>query len=137
MKQTITLSVLTLVLSVSLADASEIRGKVTKDGIGAGGVFVSAHDTENRKASGVFTAADGSYVIDELREKDYRVRARQKGLNDVWLEDVTGGTTGIEIKMTNASGWKLERQRTADSAFGMLRFDDIRDKLNFKMYCSY
>jgi len=137
MKQKITLSVLAFALSVSLAKANEIRGKVTKDGIGAGGVFVSAHDTENRKASGVFTAADGTYVIDELREKDYRVRARQKGLNDVWLEDVTAGSTGIEIKMTNATGWKLERQRTADSAFGMLKFDDMRDKLNFKMYCTY
>jgi len=137
MKQKITLSVLAFALSVSLADATEIRGKVTKDGIGAGGVFVSAHDTENRKASGVFTAADGTYVIDGLREKDYRVRARQKGLIDVLLYDITAGSTGIEIKMTNATGWKLERQRTADSAFGMLKFDDLRDKLNFKMYCTY
>ena len=64
------------------------------------GCFVSAHDMENRKASGVFTAADGTYVIDELRVKDYRVRARQKGLIDVWLEDITAGSTGIEIKMT-------------------------------------
>ena len=137
MKQTITLSVLTFALSVSLADANEIRGKVTKDGIGVGGVFVSAHDTENRKASGVFTAADGTYVIDGLREKDYRVRARQKGLVDVLLYDITAGSIGIEIKMTDATGWKLERQRTADSAFGMLKFDDMRDKLNFKMYCTY
>ena len=137
MKQKITLSVLAFALSVSWTNATEIRGKVTKDGKGVGGVFVSAHDMENRKASGVFTAADGSYVIDELREKDYRVRARQKGLIDVWLEDVTAGSKGIEIKMTNATGWKLERQRTADSAFGMLKFDDMRDKLNFKMYCTY
>ena len=137
MKQKITLSVLAFALSVSWTNATEIRGKVTKDGKGVGGVFVSAHDTENRKASGVFTAVDGSYVIDELREKDYRVRARQKGLIDVWLEDVTAGSKGIEIKMTNATGWKLERQRTADSAFGMLKFDDMRDKLNFKMYCTY
>ena len=39
--------------------------------------------------------------------------------------------------MTTATGWKLERQRTADSGFGMLKFDNHRDKLNFKMYCSY
>ncbi|MDA9961246.1 carboxypeptidase regulatory-like domain-containing protein [Opitutales bacterium] len=137
MKQRITLTILAFALSVSLADANEIRGKVTKNGKGVEGVFVSAHDMENRKASGVFTAADGTYVIDELRVKDYRVRARQKGLIDVWLEDITAGSTGIEIKMTNATGWKLERQRTADSAFGMLKFDDVRDKLNFKMFCAY
>ena len=92
MKQKITLSVLAFALSVSWTNATEIRGKVTKDDKGVGGVFVSAHDTENRKATGVFTAADGSYTIDGLRQKDYRVRARQKGLNDVWLDDITAGT---------------------------------------------
>ena len=69
MNQKTTLSILAFALSVSLAKANEIRGKVTKDGKGVGGVFVSAHDTENRKASGVFTAADGSYVIDELAKR--------------------------------------------------------------------
>jgi len=91
MKQKLTLTLLVFALSVSLADAKEIRGKVTKDGKGVGGVFVSAHDTENRKSTGVFTAADGTYAIDGLREKDYRVRARLKGLNDVWLDDITAG----------------------------------------------
>ena len=95
------------VLSASLANAKEIRGKVTKQGQGVGGVFVSAHDTENRKATGVFTATDGTYVIDGLRNKDYRVRARQKGLNDVWIDDVTSGSKKIDIKMTTATGWKL------------------------------
>ncbi|MFM1555245.1 MAG: carboxypeptidase-like regulatory domain-containing protein, partial [Limisphaerales bacterium] len=137
MKQKLTLTLAALALSAWLVDAKEIRGKVTKDDKGVGGVFVSAHDTENRKATGVFTAADGSYTIDGLRQKDYRVRARQKGLNDVWLDDITAGTKGVEIKMTNATGWKLERQRTADSAFGMLKFDNSKDKLNFKMFCTY
>ena len=104
MKQKIILSLLAFALSVSLVDATEIRGKVTKDGKGVGGVFVSAHDAENRKATGVFTAADGTYVIDGLREKDFRVRARQKSLNDVWLDDITAGSKGIEIKMT-AGSW--------------------------------
>jgi len=137
MKQKITLTLVAFVLSVYWVDSKEIRGKVTKGGKGVGGVFVSAHDTENRKATGVFTATDGSYSINDLRQKDYRVRARQKGLNDVWLDDITAGSKGIEIKMTNATGWKLERQRTADSAFGRLKFDNTRDKLNFKMFCTY
>ena len=51
--------------------------------------------------------------------------------------DVTSGSKKIDIKMTTATGWKLERQRPADSAFGMLKFDSSRDKLNFKMYCAY
>ena len=137
MKQKFILTLLSFVLSVSFLDAEEIHGKVTKGGKGVGGVFISAHDTENRKATGVFTAPDGTYTIDGLREKDYRVRARQKGLNDVWLDDITAGSKGINIKMTEATGWKLERQRTADSAFSMMKFDSQRDKLNFKMFCSY
>ncbi len=137
MKTKLHFTITALALSVSLVSAKEIRGTVTQDGKGVGGVFVSAHDTENRKATGVFTASDGTYTIGDLREKDYRVRARLKGLNDVWLDDVTAGSNGILIKMTSATGWKLERQRTADSAFGMLKFDSQRDKLNFKMYCSY
>ena len=32
---------------------------------------------------------------------------------------------------------KLESQRPASSAFSMLKFDDPRDKMNFKMFCSY
>ena len=56
MKQKITLTLLTFALSIPLMEAKEIRGKATKDGKGVGGVFVSAHDTENRKATGVFTA---------------------------------------------------------------------------------
>ena len=137
MKLKLPLTMMAFVLLASLANAKEIRGKVTKQGQGVGGVFVSAHDTENRKATGVFTATDGTYVIDGLRNKDYRVRARQKGLNDVWIDDVTSGSKKIDIKMTTATGWKLERQRPADSAFGMLKFVSSRDKLNFKMYCAY
>ena len=62
MKQKITLTLVAFALSVYWADSKEIRGKVTKGGKGVGGVFVSAHDTENRKATGVFTVPDGSYT---------------------------------------------------------------------------
>ena len=60
MKTKLHFTILALALSVSLAAAKEIRGTVTQDGKGVGRVFLSAHDTENRKATGVFTAADGS-----------------------------------------------------------------------------
>ena len=96
-------------LLVSLADAKEIRGKVTKDGKGVGGVFVSAHDTENRKSTGVFTAADGTYAIDGLREKDYRVRARLKGLNEIDGIDIdTGSLEAIDDGFVEYNGtWSV------------------------------
>ncbi|SVA94893.1 uncharacterized protein METZ01_LOCUS147747, partial [marine metagenome] len=131
-------AVLALSVSVICADAKTISGKVTgKGGKGMGGVFVSAHDTEHRKSTGVFTARDGSFVIDGLRDLGHKVRARLLGQNDVWLDDIAPGSPELTIAMTPATGWKLEKQRTADSAFAMLKFEDTRDKLNFKMFCSY
>ena len=124
--------------SAIFAEAKNISGKVTgENGKGLGGVFVSAQDIENRRSTGVFTALDGSFTIGGLRDKEHKVRARLIGLNDVWLEDIAAGAKSVIIKMTPATGWKLEKQRPADSSFSMLKFDDTRDKLNFKMFCTY
>ena len=124
--------------SAIFAEAKNISGKVTSEnGKGLGGVFVSAQDIENRRSTGVFTALDGSFTIGGLRDKEHKVRARLIGLNDVWLEDIAAGAKSVIIKMTPATGWKLEKQRPADSSFSMLKFDDTRDKLNFKMFCTY
>ena len=138
MTSRIATAVLALSVSIICADAKTISGRVTgKDGEGIGGVFVSAHDTEHRKSTGVFTAKDGSFAIDGLRDKDHKVRARLMGQNDVWLEDIAAGSRNVAIAMTPATGWKLEKQRPAASAFSMLKFDSTRDKLNFKMFCTY
>ncbi len=124
--------------SAIFAEAKNISGKVTgENGKGLGGVFVSAQDIENRRSTGVFTALDGSFTIGGLRDKEHKVRARLIGLNDVWLEDIAAGAKSVIIKMTPATGWKLEKQRPADSSFSMLKFDNTRDKLNFKMFCTY
>ena len=133
-----TVFVLAITASAILTEAKDISGKVTaQNGKGMSGVFVSAHDEENRKSIGVFTTKDGSFTIDGLRDKNHKVRARLMGQNDVWLEDIVAGAESVIIKMTPASGWKLEKQRPADSAFGMLKFDNSKDKLNFKMFCTY
>ncbi len=137
MTQKIAVAFLIVLVSAFVAPAATISGKVTKDGEGIGGVFVSAHDLDNRKSTGIFTSPDGTFSITGLRDKNHKVRARLMGLNDVWLEDISAGTEKVAIKMTKATGWKLEKQRPADSAFSMLKFDSTRDKLNFKMFCSY
>ena len=129
---------LTIATSAIFAEARNISGKVTdENGKGLGGAFVSAQDIENRESTGVFTAKDGSFTIDGLRDKNHKVRARLMGQNDVWLEDIAVGAKSVTIKMTTATGWKLEKQRPSDSAFAMLKFDNSRDKLNFKMFCTY
>lgn len=99
--------------------------------------MVSAIDDEHRKWTSVFTRQDGSFVIDGLRNVEHNVRTRLMGLADKWVSDVAAGTKDMVITTRPAVGEELELQRPASSAFSMLAFDNPRDKLNFKMMCSY
>ena len=99
--------------------------------------MVSAADEERRQSTSVFSQADGSFAIDGLRDAEYSMRARLMGQRDEWLDDVEAGTSGVSIRMEPATGMDLEDQRPADSAFSMLEFDNMADKQNFKMMCSY
>ncbi|MBC8356848.1 MAG: carboxypeptidase regulatory-like domain-containing protein [Planctomycetes bacterium] len=119
-------------------NAETIRGTVSDQaGRPIEGVMVSAIDDGHRKWTSVFTQQDGSFVIDGLRNVEHSVRTRLMGLADEWVSDVTAGTTDMVIQTRAAVGEELEMQRPASSAFSMLAFDNPRDKLNFKMMCSY
>ena len=118
-------------------DAETIRGKVVDQaGNPVEGAMVSAIDYEHRKWTSVFTQKDGSFAISGLRNVDHNIRTRLMGLADDWNSDVAPNTE-LVIKTRPAKGEELELQRPASSAFSMLAFDNARDKLNFKMMCSY
>ena len=120
------------------AQAETIRGTVSgESGKPVEGVMVSAIDDEHRKWTSVFTQQDGSFVIDGLRNVEHNVRTRLMGLADKWVSGVAAGTKDMVIKTRPAVGEELELQRPASSALSMLAFDNPRDKLNFKMNCSY
>ena len=120
------------------AAGKSIHGTVTgASGKVMEGVMVSAFDADHRKSISVFSQADGSFAIDALREVDHRVRVRLMGQLDQWIEAVKPGGPALAIPMRPASGEALEEQRPANSGFSMLRFDDPRDRMNFKMMCSY
>jgi streptogramin lyase/plastocyanin len=102
-----------------------------------GGVMVSAFDDNNRQSISIFSEPDGSFRIDDLHPADYRIRARLPGRQDQWIEDVHLGDETIQITMAAATGEELEAQRPAADAFAQLKFDSPRDRLNFKMMCSY
>jgi streptogramin lyase/outer membrane protein assembly factor BamB len=102
-----------------------------------GGVMVSAFDENNRQSISVFTQADGNFLIDRLHQADYRIRARLPGQRDHWVEDVKLGDDKVSVTMEPATGRELEEQRPASDAFAQLEFDSPRDRLNFKMMCSY
>ena len=59
------------------------------------------------------------------------------GLGDEWVSGVAAGTNDLMISTHPTVGAELEAQRPASSAFNMLKFDNPRDKMNFKMFCSY
>ncbi len=118
--------------------ADDIRGKVVdKDDQPVEGVMVSAIDDEHRKWTSVFSQKDGSFKIEGLRSVKHNVRTRLQGLADEWVSDVAIGSSDLVVKTRPAVGEELELQRPASSAFDMLAFDNPRDKLNFKMNCSY
>jgi len=106
-------------------------------GVPIEGVMVSAIDTEHRKWTSLFTQRDGSFEIEGLRNVNHNVRTRLMGLADEWVSDVAIGSGDLVVKTHPAVGEELELQRPASSAFSMLAFDDPRDRLNFKMNCSY
>lgn len=138
-KVSIGFAALSLAFLVSITDAggATIRGKVvSQSGEAMEGVMVSAFDQDRRQITSVFSQVDGLYVIDGLRDVDHTVRARLMGQRDEWIDDVgTGGK--LAIVMQPATGKDLEEQRPANDAFSMLKFDNKKDKLNFKMMCSY
>ncbi|MDG1363705.1 MAG: PQQ-binding-like beta-propeller repeat protein [Akkermansiaceae bacterium] len=101
------------------------------------GVMVSVFDDSRRQSTSVFSQLDGSFRIEGLHESSFKIRARQPGQQDGWVENVTLGKDSIVIKMSPATGEDLEEQRPASDAFGQLSFDSPRDRLNFKMMCAY
>ncbi|MEC9095171.1 MAG: carboxypeptidase-like regulatory domain-containing protein, partial [Planctomycetota bacterium] len=120
------------------AGKSSISGKVLDiNGAGLEGVMVSAVDEENRKWVSVFTQKDGTFSITGLRQVDHKLRTRLMGLADEWRSVVEADTKDLVIKTRVAVGQELELQRPASSAFSMLKFDNPRDKMNFKMFCTY
>ena len=131
---------LALVASTAFVDAKTISGKVTNaKGKAIEGVTVSAFtkDFDKIKTISVFSQTDGAFVIDGLRDRKYWVRARLMGQLDEWQKDVDAGATGLSFAMKPAKGKDLENQRTANSGFGMLKWESMKDKENYKMMCSY
>jgi streptogramin lyase/mono/diheme cytochrome c family protein/plastocyanin/cytochrome c5 len=124
--------------TITPGETGAVAGSVqSQDGKPMGGVMVSAFDDNNRQSVSVFTQSDGSFQIEELHKADYRIRARIPGQRDHWVEDVKLGNKKIAVTMEPATGEELEEQRPAADAFAQLKFDSPRDRLNFKMMCSY
>lgn len=116
--------------------AADISGMV-KDASGKPmeGVMVSAIDEAMEMSVTVYSQADGSYAIDGLADQAYVVRGRLIGKEDAFLKSVKAGTKGVAIAMQPAED--MNSQRTGDNLFGLVKWDNEKDKQNFKMSCGY
>ena len=98
-----------------------------------GGVSVSAIDEAMEMSVTVFSQPDGSYSIDGLADQEYVVRARLIGKEDAF-EDAKAGEK-VSFKLDPAED--LDMQRTGDNLFSLVKWDNEKDKQNFKMFCGY
>jgi len=140
MKRTALMAILALMMFVAAVpvDAAAIRGKVVDaTGKTVEGVTVSAFDKQRQQSTSVFSQADGTFTIDGLRDTAFDVRARLMGKLDEWEKKVTPDTKFSTFTMKPATGEALEIQRTANSGFSMLKWDNVKDKENYKMMCTY
>ena len=118
------------------AFAANISGTVkdAKTGKALEGVMVSAIDEDNAMSVTVSTDAKGKYTIDGLAGQDYEVRARLLGKEDEF-SDSEGGAKGVDFSLSPAED--IHMQRKADSLFALVKWDNEKDKKNFKMSCGY
>jgi streptogramin lyase len=118
----------------------EISGKVTDDqGNPLRGVLVTAYDADAERSVTVSTKPDGTYTLAHLPMDGYKVRARQIGRADAWKEigHVHDKATGVDLALSKVSGLDLQWQRTGADLLGLMKWEDEKDALNFKMMCTY
>jgi len=129
----------TLVCSSVGAWGESVSG-VVKDASGSPlrGVMVSAITDNFEKSISVLSAADGTFTIDGLSAKAYDIRGRFIGLEDNTLTGITAGSSKSKSVTLSMDPTKdINLQRPADNLLSLLKFDNIKDKANFKMFCAY
>ena len=113
---------------------------VVKDASGTPlrGVMVSAIKGDFDMSVSVLSQKDGTFTIDDLAPNSYSIRARYIGLEDNTIKNITAGSAqsgSVAFSMEPARDINL--QRTADNLLSFVKFENVADKENFKMYCAY
>lgn len=119
--------------------AAQIGGVVTDaEGRPMRGVIVTAIDHDLEKRISVFSSREGLFAIDRLDARVYDVRARIIGMEDEFIREVHADSeAAIDLKLSMKPAEDLDEQRLGNNLLSQLKFDNMRDKLNFKMNCTY
>ena len=116
-----------------------VTGTVTDtDGKVISGAIVTAFDSKRESSVSVFTQSDGRFVIKGATAGTDRVRARLIGRLDNEIElDSLGSAEGVKLVMETAGADERKMQMRGVDRLDLLKFDDEKDALNFKMMCAY
>lgn len=105
----------TAAVVIQLSRGMDIRGRVIeKDGSGVprAQVVAETRDGEPKLIRRASTEADGSFVVEGLREGPYGVRAEAKGFTSGGIRGaVEAGATGVEIRLSPAAGIEVTVRR--------------------------
>lgn len=102
------------------------------------GATITAFDSQLKSSISVFSQMDGTFELKGLTPGTDRVRARLIGLSDSEI-DLKDSKTGGRVKfaMKKASPEELINQMPAADRLKLLKFDNDKDGLNFRMMCTY
>ncbi|MFP6583460.1 MAG: carboxypeptidase regulatory-like domain-containing protein [Candidatus Hydrogenedentota bacterium] len=131
-------SIAILMMVCSGTQAADLRGAVfDESGSPLRGVMISAIDETASKSVSVFSSATGQFTIDGLKAQSYLLRARTIGKEDTFLPGVNPSAENPDgITFTMAPVDDINEQRRGDNLLDLLKFDNQKDKMNFKMSCT-
>lgn len=137
----ITLAILAWMPQAMAEEVGSLKG-IVKDASGSPmrGVMVTAFDDTIAMNVSVLTAPDGRFTIPGLKPRTYTARARLIGKDDEFIAGVkveAGKSNAEDLKFTMKPATDLNSQRRGENLFSLLKFDNEKDKMNFKMFCSY
>jgi virginiamycin B lyase len=99
------------------------------------GATVTAFDDAEKMSVSVYSKEDGTFRLAGLDAKDYRLRARLLGMEDTTLD--VSASRSSDHKLVMAPAKDLNPQRPANARLDLLKFEDEKDALNFRMMCVY
>lgn len=136
---------LTLLLAAAAAAAPTEGGKTVSikgtvngpDGKPMRGVMMTVIDEAALKSVSVFSGIDGGYTLPAMAAKDYKLRARLQGFEDETTELANGQCPdgGCKVQMRPAENMNL--QRTSMDRIGQIKFADEKERIKFRMTCTY
>jgi streptogramin lyase len=100
--------------------------------------MVTAFDSERHSSVSVFSQPNGRFAIKDATRGTDRVRARLIGLLDNVIDlDDQGKAEQLAFEMEAADSEERKMQMRGVDRLNLLKFDNEKDALNFKMMCTY